>query len=82
MQNHEGFDVISNHFTSFVPFFALLDTFALFVAVTIFFIIVLLHVLGQSNVYISYAFFWPVVLVLHTYYGNTGCRVFKRGVQN
>jgi len=20
MQNHEGFDVISNHFTSFVPF--------------------------------------------------------------
>ena len=23
--------------------------------------------LGQSNVYLSYAFFWPVVLVLHTY---------------
>jgi len=59
MQNHEGFDVISNHFTSFVPFFALLDTFALFVAVTyyFFFVIVLLHVLGQSNVYLSYAFF-------------------------
>ena len=71
-----------NHFTSFVPFFALLDTFALFVAVTIFFVTVLLHVLGQSNVYLSYAFFWPVVLVLHTYYGSTDCWVFKWGVQN
>merc|ERR1712129_300336 len=32
-----------------------------------FFVTVLLHVLGQSNVYLSYALFWPVVLVLHTY---------------
>jgi len=68
MQNHEGFGVISNHFTSFVPFFLLYWTHLHFLLPLLFFFVtVLLHVLGQSNVYLSYALFWPVVLVLHTY---------------
>ena len=67
MQNHEGFGVISNHFTSFVPFFCSTGHICTFCCRYYFFVTVLLHVLGQSNVYLSYAFFWPVVLVLHTY---------------